>query len=119
LALGATEGHGFLRILLPWSLPNIITGLLLGSAEAAGSVAVLLFISGIGEFGVGPLRDVTSLSFLIYYADRGGDNSFNDVMGQYRFTAALMLIIITFSFSIAALAIKRMFARRYESGNAL
>jgi phosphate transport system permease protein len=119
LALGATEGHGFLRILLPWSFPNIVTGLLLGSAEAAGSVAVLLFISGIGEFGVGPRGDVTSLSYFIYYSDRGGDNSFNDVMGNYRFTAALLLIMITFSFSIAAIATKRLFGRRYESGNAL
>jgi phosphate transport system permease protein len=113
VALGATEGHGFTRILLPWAFPNIITGLLLGCAEAAGSVAVILFIAGTGEFGVGPLRDVTSLSFLVYYADRG-PKTFLESMGEYRYASALLLIIITFTFSIAALLLKRQFGKRYE-----
>jgi ABC-type phosphate transport system permease subunit len=113
VALGATDGHGFTRILLPWAFPNIITGLLLGCAEATGSVAVILFIAGTGEFGVGPLRDVTSLSFLVYYADRG-PKTFLESMGEYRYASALLLIIITFTFSVAALLLKRQFGKRYE-----
>ena len=45
LALGASEETTLWRVVLPWSLPNIVTAVLLGSAEAAGSVAVLMFIA--------------------------------------------------------------------------
>jgi ABC-type phosphate transport system permease subunit len=96
----------------------LTAGLLLGSAEAAGSVAVLLFISGTGEFGVGPLRDVTSLSYLVYYADRG-PKTFTSAMGEYRFASALLLIMLTFSFSIAAMLIRRRFSQRYDSASLL
>src|SRR5262249_42166136 len=33
LALGASDGYTLLRILLPWALPNVVTGLLIGCAE--------------------------------------------------------------------------------------
>jgi phosphate transport system permease protein len=112
VALGATEGHGLIHILIPWALPNIITGLLLGCAEAAGSVAVLLFIAGSGESGVGPLREVTSLAFLVFESGNGTE-AFVDVMQPYEFTAALLLIMITFALSIAALFLKQRFAARY------
>jgi ABC-type phosphate transport system permease subunit len=116
-ALGATEGHALLRILLPWSLPNIVTGLLLGLAEAAGSVTVLLFIAGTGQNGVGPLREVTSLAFLIFKAHPGkGPKSFTDVMSQYEFSAAFLLLVITLALTIAALVLKQRFAKRYRAG---
>jgi phosphate transport system permease protein len=115
IALGATEGHGFLHILLPWALPSILTGLLLGCAEAAGSVAVIMFIAGTGEFGVGPFREVTSLAFVIFETDRGS-KAFIEVMGVYQFTAALLLLMITFGLSIAALVMKQRFGTRYQGG---
>jgi phosphate transport system permease protein len=115
VALGATEGHAMLRMLLPWTLPNIITGLLLGAAEAAGSVTVLLFISGSGQYGIGPRHEATSLAYLIFDAGRG-TKSFTDVMGQYQFSAALLLLCITLSLTSAALVLKQRFARRYRSG---
>ena len=96
-------------------MPNIITGVLLGAAEAAGSVAVLLFIAGSGEFGIGPLQEVTWLSALVYYSERG-PHTFVDVMGDYQFTAALLLVMLTFSFSIAAIVLKRGSAARYRGG---
>jgi phosphate transport system permease protein len=61
MALGAPEGYTLTRIILPWSLPNILTGLLIGCAEVAGSVAVIMFIAGTGENGVSPLGEVTPL----------------------------------------------------------
>jgi ABC-type phosphate transport system permease subunit len=115
VALGATEGHGFLFLLFPWAIPNIITGLLLGCAEAAGSVTVILFIAGSGEFGVGPRNEATSLSYLVYYASRG-DKEYLAVMGQYQYTAALMLLFLTFGLSILALLLKQRFGARYRGG---
>jgi ABC-type phosphate transport system permease subunit len=116
-ALGATDGNELLRILLPWSLPNIITGLLLGLAEAAGSVTVLMFIAGAGDHGIGPLRGATSLAFLIFDAHPGkGPKLFTDVMSSFEFSAALLLLCITFALTIAALVLKSRFARRYRGG---
>jgi phosphate transport system permease protein len=114
-ALGATEGHALLRILLPWTLPNIVTGLLLGAAEAAGSVTVLLFIAGGGQYGVGPRHEATSLAYLIFNAGRGA-TSFTSVMSQFQFSAALLLVMITFGLTVAALILKQRFAKRYRAG---
>jgi ABC-type phosphate transport system permease subunit len=114
-ALGATDGHTFLHILLPWALPNIVTGLLLGAAEAAGGVTVLLFVAGTGERGVGPLHEVTSLGFLIFQSVRG-PKTFTNVMGEYQFTAALLLLCITFALTIAALFMRQRFGKRYRGG---
>jgi phosphate transport system permease protein len=117
MALGATDGHALTRIMLPWALPNITTGLLLGLAEAAGSVTVLLFIAGTGQHGVGPLREVTSLAFMIFQARPGEDpRVFSDVMSRYQFSAAFLLLIITFALTIAALLLKQRFAKRYRAG---
>jgi phosphate transport system permease protein len=116
-ALGATDGHLLTRIMLPWALPNIMTGLLLGLAEAAGSVAVLLFIAGGGEHGVGPFKGVTSLAFVVYAAHPGrGTKNFTDIMSRFEFTAAFLLIVITFTLTLAALLLKQRFARRYRGG---
>ncbi len=114
-ALGATDGHALLRVLLPWAAPNIMTGLLLGTAEAAGSVTVLLFISGNGQYGVGPQHESTSLAYLIFDAGRG-TNTFKEVMGQYQFSAALLLLCITFSLTIGSLVLRQKFASRYRAG---
>ncbi|MCL0105047.1 ABC transporter permease subunit [Dehalococcoidia bacterium] len=113
LALGTSEEYTLARIVLPWALPNIITGLLLGCAEAAGSVAVIMFLAGRGEHGVGPLSEVTSLAYFIYEVPRGG-GSFMHIMGAYRFSAGLLLVIITTGLGIAALILKRKFAQRYR-----
>jgi ABC-type phosphate transport system permease subunit len=113
LSLGASEGHTLTRVVLPWALPNIVTGLVLGCAEAAGSVAILLFIAGAGDRGVGPLSQVTSLSFLIFEV-RYGPKPFRDLIGPYQFSAALLLLVITLGLTVAALVLKRRFASRYR-----
>ena len=112
LALGASEGHTLIRIILPWALPNIITGLLLGGAEAAGSVAVIMFLAGTGEHGVGLFREVTSLAYFIF--DYRYNLQLRNIMEGYQFSAALLLLVITLGLSIAALILKRRFAQRYR-----
>ncbi len=113
LGLGATEGHTLTRIILPWSLPSIVTGLLIGCAEAAGSVAVLMFMAGTGENGIGPLKGVTSLGYFILGV-RNGSVQFQRDMSQYQFSAALLLVIMTVGLSVVALLLKRRFAKRYR-----
>ncbi|MFA5308792.1 MAG: ABC transporter permease subunit [Dehalococcoidales bacterium] len=115
LAMGASQGYTFTHILLPWSMPNIITGWLLGCAEAAGSVSILIFMATTGEAGVGPFSEVISLSHLIFNVNFGGPKSFRDTMVGYEYSAALLLIIITLSFGVASLILKRAYSKRYQA----
>ncbi|MGQ9675498.1 MAG: PstA family ABC transporter permease [Chloroflexota bacterium] len=114
LALAASDSYTLRRIVLPWALPNIVTALLLSCAEAGGNVAVLLFMAGNGEFGIGPLNEVTSLGFLIFEGRLIEVGTFKKLMGDYQFTAALLLLVITMGLSMAAIILKRRFASRYR-----
>jgi phosphate transport system permease protein len=113
IALGATEGHGILNIFMPWAFPVILTGILVGAAEAAGATAIMIFISGTGEFGVGPLHPAATLDVLIFQ-DRYGSKNFLETMGKYQYTAAFLLLVITLALTAAALYIKARAWRRYK-----
>jgi len=116
LSVGASKEHTLLHIQLPWSLPNIITGLLLGCAEASGALTIIFLISGSGQYGVSPLNETTSLAYFIFecrYGRSFGD-TLQNIMGSYQYTAALMLLIITLGLTTTALIIKRNLSKRYK-----
>jgi ABC-type phosphate transport system permease subunit len=116
VALGASKEHTLLRLLLPWSFPNIITGLVLGCAEAAGSLTVIFLVAGNGQFGINPLRETTSLAYLIYDCQFGTElgDTVQRNLGQYQFTAAFILLIITIGLTVTALIMKNKLAKRYK-----
>ena len=113
VGLGATEGYGLRRILLPWAAPNIMTALVLAGAEAAGALAVIWFMASPGEHGVGLFSSVTDLDFAVFAA-KYGPRAYWDSMYQYQSTAALLLLILTLSLTLVAMAIQRRFAKRYR-----
>ena len=113
VALGATDAYGLRRILLPWAGLNIITGLLLGAAEASGSLAVIMFIAGPGQDGIAPTNSVTSLDYALF-ATRYGIKPYVDSMGDYGFATALLLLVLTLGLTIIALLVRTQFARRYR-----
>jgi ABC-type phosphate transport system permease subunit len=115
VALGATEGYGLRRILLPWAAPNILTALLIAGAEAAGSLAIVMFLAGPGQNGVGPLTGVTTLDYAVF-ATRYGPRTYFDTMKQYQSTAALLLLVLTLGLTVAAMLLQRRFAQRYRGG---
>lgn len=113
VGIGAPAGYTLLHVQLPWAFPNILTGVLLGCAEAAGTVTVILFVAGTGEYGVGLLNNVTSLSYLIFNI-KYGLVSFNKIMAPYQFTAAIILLLITMGLSAGALVLKHKVTRRFR-----
>jgi ABC-type phosphate transport system permease subunit len=116
LALGASEEHTLIHISLPWSLPNIITGLVLGCAEAAGALTIIFLMTGTGQLGVNPLAETTSLAYFIFdsrFGTQMGDTVQN-LMGSYQYTAAFLLLIITVGLTVLALVLKNKLARRYK-----
>jgi phosphate transport system permease protein len=115
-ALGVSREHTLFHIQLPWSFPNILTGLVLGCAEAAGSLTIMFLIAGTGQFGVGPLNETTSLAYLIFdcrYGKSMGDQV-QSLMGSYQYAAALVLLIITIGLTATALILKNKLAKRYK-----
>src|SRR5262249_33475565 len=113
IALGATDGYGLRRILLPWAAPNILTALILAGAEAAGGLAVIWFIAGTGEQGVGLFANGTDLDFAVFAAKFGPRDYWNS-MGPYQDTGALLLLVLAVALTLVALAFRRRFARRYR-----
>lgn len=113
VALGATDGYGLRRILLPWAAPNILTALILAGAEAAGGLAIVMFLAVPGQNGVGPLSGVTTLDYAVFAA-RYGPRPYVDSMGDYQSTAALLLLILTVGLTFIALTLQRRFAKRYR-----
>jgi phosphate transport system permease protein len=112
-ALGASEGHMLMHVLIPWSAPNILTGLLLGAAEVMGSVAVLMLIAGTGEGGVGLFNEVSSLALYVFHCSYGVRH-FAVASRPYQYTAALILPLMTMGLSLATVFIRRKFAARYR-----
>jgi phosphate transport system permease protein len=115
IALGASDGYTLRRIILPWALPNIITSVLLGAAEAAGSLATLLFIASTGSGGIGPLQPVSSLSYAIFDAQYSTVKSFRDAILLHRMGGAVLLLGIALMLTAAALVVKHRHATRYRS----
>lgn len=115
VALGATDETTLFRVVLPWSLPNIVTAIFLGCAEAAGDMAVLMFIAGRGDFGIGPFKQVTSLSYLIFDI-WWGEPSFKQIMLPYQYTAGVILLIITVGLGVIALVLKRWLVKNHRGG---
>jgi phosphate transport system permease protein len=110
------------RIIVPWAFPNIVTGLLLGCAEAAGAVAPLMFIAANSVDGLpGPLDQVTSLAFAIFAGTYSPNRPFKDFMGGnqatgspgLQYASAVLLLLITLGLTLAGLRLKRRYATRY------
>jgi ABC-type phosphate transport system permease subunit len=117
LAVGASREYSLTHISLPWSVPNIFTGLVLGCAEAAGSLTIIFLIAGTGQLGVNPLSETTSLSYLIFecrYGKEMGEGVVQTLMGSYQYAAALLLLIITICLTILAITLKKRISRRYK-----
>lgn len=116
LAVGASSEHTLTHISLPWSLPNIITGLVLGCAEAAGALTIIFLMAGTGQLGVNPLSETTSLAYFIFdtrFGTQMGD-SVQYYMKSYEYTAAILLLIITVGLTVLALVLKSKITRRYK-----
>ncbi|AKG52874.1 phosphate transport system permease PstA [Dehalogenimonas sp. WBC-2] len=118
LALGATKEHTLFHVQLPWTLPNIITGVVLGCAEAAGALTIIFLMSGTGQYGVNPMNETTSLAYLVFdmkYGRTLGD-TISNLMGNDKYLAALALLIMTLVLTTTALIMKRQLSKRYKGG---
>lgn len=124
LALGASKFQTICKVVLPASIPGILTGIILAMARGAGEVAPLM-ITGVvklapelpidGDFPFVHLdRKFMHLGFHIY--DVGFQSPNIEAAIPMVYTTTLLLIAIVVLLNIAAIRLRDRIRRRYKTG---
>jgi phosphate transport system permease protein len=124
LALGASKFQTMCRVVLPASLPGILTGLILAIARGAGEVAPLM-ITGVVKLAPNlPLdsqfpfvhldRKFMHLGFHIY--DVGFQSPNVEAAKPMVFTTALLLLAVVALLNITAIYIRDKIRKKYRTG---
>ncbi|MFW6144275.1 MAG: phosphate ABC transporter permease PstA [Candidatus Natronoplasma sp.] len=113
LALGATKWQTIRKVVMPPSLPGILTGTVLGLGRAAGETAPIMF-TAVYFSGAGTphslLRPIQALPYhlLSLYRLVG----YRDVENQ-AWATALLLLIIVLGINISAIIIREKYRQRF------
>lgn len=126
LAIGATHWQTIAKVLLPASVPGIITGVILAAGRGFGEAAALLFTSGMNSSvnfrnwnplsitsPLNPFRPADTLAVHIWaLITEGIDPNAN----QMADLSAAVLIILVFAFSLGSRALGRRLEGRMTGG---
>jgi len=121
LACGASKWQTIQRVVLPASLPGILTGVILAMARGAGEVAPLMLvgvvklapslpIDDIAPF-IHPERKFMHLGFHIY--DLGFQSPDSEAAKPMVYATALLLILVVVSLNLAAILIRNRLKKRF------
>jgi phosphate transport system permease protein len=121
LACGASKWQAIQRVVLPASLPGILTGVILAMARGAGEVAPLMLvgvvklapslaIDNIAPF-VHPERKFMHLGFHIY--DLGFQSPDAEAAKPIVYATALLLIVVVVTLNLAAILIRNRLKKRF------
>ncbi len=124
LALGATKLQTLLRVVLPMSMPGMLTGLILAIARAAGEVAPLMLV-GVAKLAANlvvddvfpyfhPERKFMHLGFHIY--DVGFQSPNVEAAIPMVFVTTLLLLVMVLGLSGTAMVLRQRMRSRYTSG---
>jgi len=113
LALGATKWETIRRIVLPGSLPGILTGTILAVSRGAGEVAPILFTGAAYYLATLPttLSDqFMNLGYHIYVMSTQSANV--DEALPIQFATTLVLLMLTFTLNFTAVIIRSRLRRK-------
>jgi phosphate transport system permease protein len=121
LACGASKWQTIQRIVLPASLPGILTGVILAMARGAGEVAPLMIV-GVVKYaptlpidGIAPFihaeRKFMHLGFHIY--DLGFQSPDAEAAKPFVYATALLLILVVVSLNLTAILIRNRLKKRF------
>ncbi|MGD7651985.1 MAG: phosphate ABC transporter permease PstA [Verrucomicrobiales bacterium] len=121
LACGASKWQAIQRVVLPASLPGILTGVILAMARGAGEVAPLMLvgvvklapslpIDDIAPF-IHPERKFMHLGFHIY--DLGFQSPDAEAAIPMVYATALLLILVVVTLNLAAILIRNRLKKRF------
>ena len=123
LALGATQSETIMKLVLPMSMPAIMTGLILAVARAAGEVAPLMLIGVVKLAPELPIdfnapfvhldRKFMHLGFHIY--DVGFQSPNVEASQPLVYATSLLLIVIIVGLNLGAITIRNRLREKYKA----
>lgn len=125
LACGASKWQTLQNLVLPASLPGILTGLILAMARGAGEVAPLMLVGVVAFAPNLPLdstfpfihleRKFMHLGFHIY--DLGFQSPDSEAALPMVFATTLVLILLVILLNLAAILIRSRVRKKYAAGS--
>jgi len=125
LASGASKWQMIQRVVLPASLPGILTGVILAMARGAGEVAPLMLVGVVKLAPELPLdtvmpfihaeRKFMHLGFHIY--DLGFQSPDSEAAKPMVFATTLLLIFIVVAMNLAAIILRNRLRKRYATSS--
>ncbi|PLA75096.1 phosphate ABC transporter, permease protein PstA [Hydrogenovibrio sp. SC-1] len=123
LALGATQSETIMKIVLPMSMPAIMTGLILAVARAAGEVAPLMLVGVVKLAPELPIdfnapfihldRKFMHLGFHIY--DVGFQSPNVEASQPLVYATSLLLVLIIVGLNLGAITIRNRLREKYKA----
>lgn len=124
-ACGATKWQTIRRVVLPRSLPGIMTGAILAMARGAGEVAPLMLVGAVKLAPELPLdltfpflhpeRSFMHLGFHIY--DLGFQSQNSEAAKPMVFTTTLLLMSLILALNAAAIALRTRLSRKFTGSH--
>jgi phosphate transport system permease protein len=121
LACGASKWQTIQRVVLPASVPGILTGVILAMARGAGEVAPLMLVGVVKLAPSLPIDDIAPfihaerkfmhLGFHIY--DLGFQSPDAEAAKPFVYATALLLIIVVVTLNLAAIVIRNRIKKRF------
>lgn len=125
LACGASKWQTIQRVVLPASLPGILTGVILAMARGAGEVAPLMLVGVVKMAPALPIDDVAPfihperkfmhLGFHIY--DLGFQSPDAEAAKPIVYATALLLIVVVVTLNLAAILIRNRLKKRFATSS--
>jgi phosphate transport system permease protein len=120
LALGATRWQTIARVMLPASVPSLVTGLVILSGRAFGEAAAILFTGSAGaitssaNYALSPFLQGDTLAVLLYVFRTQAEPSAVPDARQYADGVAALLVLLVLGFNLAARLLGGLAVRRLQ-----
>jgi phosphate transport system permease protein len=110
--VGASKMQTITHHVLPLAIPGILTGTIVGLAQALGETAPLLMIGMVAfvvEYPTSPLQPATALPVQIYMWATSAERGFVERTSG----AALILVAVLICMNLVAVILRRRYERRW------
>lgn len=115
MALGATKWYTIRTNVLPYALPGILTGSILGIGRAAGETAPILLTVAAAWLPFlpnSPFDKVAALPYHLYYLSSQVPDM--DAAKPMQYGTALVLIVLVLGMNLTAILLRSYFSRKYR-----
>jgi len=113
-ALGTTHSETIKQVILPASLPGVISAFLLGVSRALGETMIVVMAAGVRpNLTWNPLEDMTTVTVSIVYS-LTGDLAFDSPMTLSAFALGLVLFTVTLLLNLVSTYLVRRFKQKYD-----